>query len=81
MMFLFAVLNNFIKNLMTTKSRECRSALSREYSTQGRHLLFTNNFFGGYPPNFIYIFIHQNGSKMVTLPKIAFVDRLNERHM
>ena len=31
MMSLFAVLNNFIKNLMTTKPRECRS-----------HLLFTN---------------------------------------
>jgi len=30
MMSLFAVLNNFIKNLMTTKSREYRSALSRE---------------------------------------------------
>jgi len=30
MMPLFAVLNNFIKNLMTTKSRKCRSALSRE---------------------------------------------------
>jgi len=47
MMPLFAVLNNFIKNLMTTQSRECRSALSRElhsspYGRMGRHLLFTN---------------------------------------
>ena len=30
MMSLFAVLYNFIKNLMTTKSSECRSALNRE---------------------------------------------------
>ena len=59
MMSLFAVLNNFIKNLMTTKSVECRSALSREYSTQAHengqafalHSL-ESNFFGGYPPNF-----------------------------
>ena len=30
MMSLFAVLKSFVKNLMTTKSRECRSALSIE---------------------------------------------------
>jgi len=39
--------NNFIKNLLMTKSRDCRSDLvkghaSRPYSNNGRHLLFIN---------------------------------------
>jgi len=69
-MSLFAVLNNFIKNLMTTKSRECRSTLSRKqhsslHRRMGRHLLFTNST------------VTSSEAIVPTLPKIAFVDRLN----
>ena len=66
LMSLFAVLNNFIKNLMTTKSRECRSSLSI-WAHMGRHLLFTN-----WRVTFSEAIIP-------TLPKIAFIDWLNER--
>ena len=72
MMSLFAVLKSFIKNLMTTKSRECRSALSIEYHSSpyrrmGRHLLFTNWR------------VTSSEAILPTLPKMAFIDRLNER--
>jgi len=73
MMSLFAVLNNFIENLMTTKSRECRSALSmsrhnlRPYRRMGWHLLFANWR------------VTSSEAILPTLPNIAFVDRLNER--
>ena len=72
MMSLFAVLKSFINNLMTTKSRECRSALGREqhsspYRRMGRHLLFTNWR------------VTSSEAILPTLPKIAFIDRINER--
>jgi len=69
MMSLFAVLNNFIKNLMTTKSRDQPWAESstQAHRRMGRHLLFTNWR------------VTSSEAILPTLPKIAFVDRLNER--
>ena len=57
---------------MTTKSRECRSALSKElhsspYRRMGRHLLFTDWR------------VTSSEAILPTLPKTAFVDQLNQR--